>query len=146
MKVTAVDGGPRLYFVHLLGGWLSSELAKIIGKLSSIVKCTTMKKLKKREKFMNLLKRRGLTQTQFAEKVRLAWQEISGRSLSRQAVNAWINGRDVPHFSPAEVLVVLEILNCTLIELAIAFPHEKSNDAEKNLDKSLDNVKQTSDN
>jgi transcriptional regulator with XRE-family HTH domain len=97
-----------------------------------------MKKLKKRDKFMNLLKRRGLSQTQFAEKVREAWQEISGRSLSRQAVNAWINGRDVPHFSPAEVLAVLEILGCTLIELAIAFPHEKeSTHFEKNLD-SLD--------
>jgi transcriptional regulator with XRE-family HTH domain len=83
-----------------------------------------MQKLKKRDKFMNLLKRRGLTQKQFAELVENAWNGISGRPLSRQAVNAWVNGREVPRFSPAEALAVVEILNCTLTELAIAFPHE----------------------
>ncbi|MBG1242615.1 helix-turn-helix domain-containing protein [Nostoc sp.] len=79
----------------------------------------------KRYKFMSLLERRGLTQEQFAEKVESAWKEISGRKLSRQAVSAWINGRAMPNLSPAETLVVIEILGCTLTELAMAFPHNQ---------------------
>ncbi|GET39665.1 hypothetical protein MiSe_44360 [Microseira wollei NIES-4236] len=73
---------------------------------------------------MILLSRRGLTQEQFADLVESAWKLTSGRKLSRQAVNAWINGRAIPKLSPAETLVLLEILGCTLAELAIAFPHE----------------------
>ncbi|NJR21478.1 MAG: helix-turn-helix transcriptional regulator [Richelia sp. CSU_2_1] len=75
----------------------------------------------KRQTFMDLLKRKGLTQEQFAETVELAWGSISGRKLSRQAVSAWINGRAIPKLSPAETLVLVEILSCTLTELAIAF-------------------------
>lgn len=77
---------------------------------------------------MKLLERRGLTQEQFAELVENGWQGISGRPLSRQAVNAWINGRTIPKLSPAETLVITEILSCTLTELAIAFPHDLEDD------------------
>ncbi|EAW33364.1 hypothetical protein L8106_22691, partial [Lyngbya sp. PCC 8106] len=45
----------------------------------------------------------------------------SGRKLSRQAVSAWVRGHANPRLSPAEMLVILEILECTLTELAIAF-------------------------
>ncbi|MCU0547278.1 MAG: helix-turn-helix transcriptional regulator [Oscillatoriaceae cyanobacterium Prado104] len=75
----------------------------------------------KNQTFMDLLKRKGLTQEQFAEAVENAWVSISGRKLSRQAVSAWINGRATPKLSPAETLVLVEILSCTLTELAIAF-------------------------
>ncbi|BAZ83808.1 helix-turn-helix transcriptional regulator [Sphaerospermopsis kisseleviana CS-549] len=78
----------------------------------------------KKEKFVKLLKRRGLSQERFAELVENAWCTISGRKLSRQAVSAWVNGHAIPQFSPVETLVVLEILECTLTELALAFPHE----------------------
>jgi len=74
-----------------------------------------------RQKFQQLLKRRGVTQEQFAEMVGTAWAEVSGRKLSRQAVNAWVRGHSIPKLSPGEMLVVLEILGCTLTELAIAF-------------------------
>lgn len=74
---------------------------------------------------MNLLERRGLTQEQFAEMVENAWKQISGRQLSRQAVNAWINGRTIPKLSPAETLAVIEILQCTLTEFAVAFNYEQ---------------------
>ena len=87
--------------------------------------------MKKRINFMNLLKRQKLTQQQFATKVESAWTDISGRSLSRQAVNAWINGREVPKFSPGEILAVVEILECTLTELAIAFSDQKKEKLEK---------------
>lgn len=79
---------------------------------------------------MKLLEKRGLTQEQFAEIVENAWKQISGRQLSRQAVNAWVNGRAVPKLSPAETLAVVEILQCTLTELAIAFPHEELENTE----------------
>lgn len=75
---------------------------------------------------MILLERKGLTQERFAELVESAWLNISGRPLSRQAVSAWVNGRAIPKLSPAETLVVIEILGCTLTELALAFPHEQS--------------------
>jgi hypothetical protein len=78
----------------------------------------------KRQKFVKLLKRRGLSQERFTELVENAWTTISGRKLSRQAVSAWVNGHAVPQFSPAEILVILEILECTLTELALAFPHD----------------------
>ena len=78
----------------------------------------------KRTKFIKLLERRGLTQEKFVELVENAWSNIYGRKLSRQAVSAWLNGHAVPKFSPAEVLAVIEILECTLTELALAFPHE----------------------
>ena len=81
---------------------------------------------------MNLLKRQKLTQQQFANKVESAWTNISGRSLSRQAVNAWINGREVPKFSPAEILVVIEILECTLAELVVAFSNQEQEKSENN--------------
>ncbi|EAW35982.1 helix-turn-helix transcriptional regulator [Lyngbya sp. PCC 8106] len=74
-----------------------------------------------RQKFQQLLKRRGVTQEQFAEMVGTAWAEVSGRKLSRQAVSAWVRGHAIPRLSPAEMLVILEILECTLTELAIAF-------------------------
>jgi transcriptional regulator with XRE-family HTH domain len=80
--------------------------------------------MKKNLIFMNLLRRKDLTQEQFAELVEFAWRGISGRPLSRQAVSAWVNGRSIPKLSPAETLVVLEILGCTLTEFALAFPHE----------------------
>lgn len=70
---------------------------------------------------MNLLERRGLTQKQFAELVESEWKYISGRPLSRQAVNAWVNGREIPKLSPAEMLVVLSVLDCSLTELVSAF-------------------------
>ena len=72
-------------------------------------------------KFAGLLERRGLTQEQFAETVGAAWSRISGRTLSRQAVNAWVRGRTIPRLSPAETLVLIEVLGCTLTELAFAF-------------------------
>ncbi|MCL1469028.1 helix-turn-helix transcriptional regulator [Argonema galeatum] len=78
----------------------------------------------KNEIFMTLLERKGLTQERFAELVELAWNNISGRPLSRQAVSAWINGRAIPKLSPAETLVIIEILGCTLTEFAMAFPRE----------------------
>ncbi|MDM3846079.1 MAG: transcriptional regulator [Aphanizomenon gracile PMC644.10] len=78
----------------------------------------------KRTKFIKLLERRGLTQEKFVELVQDAWSTISGRLLSRQAVSAWVNGHAVPKLSPAETLAVIEILECTLTELALAFPHE----------------------
>jgi len=80
---------------------------------------------KRKSKFTALLERKGLTQEQFAEIVEQAWQGISGRPLSRQAVSAWMNGRAIPRLSPAETLVLTEILSCTLTELAFAFPHEE---------------------
>jgi len=80
---------------------------------------------------MNLLKRKKFTQQQFAKKVESAWSNISGRSLSRQAVNAWINGREVPKFSPAEILVVIEILECTLAELVVAFANQEQENSEE---------------
>ncbi|MBW4680193.1 MAG: helix-turn-helix transcriptional regulator [Microcoleus vaginatus WJT46-NPBG5] len=80
---------------------------------------------------MSLLERRGLTQEQFADRVGEAWKSVSGRQLSRQAVSAWINGRAVPKLSPAETLVIMEILGCTLTELAFAFLRE--NNSEENL-------------
>ena len=78
----------------------------------------------KRTKFVKLLERRGLSQERFVELVQDAWSNISGRPLSRQAVSAWVNGHAIPKFSPAEILAVIEILECTLTELALAFPHE----------------------
>lgn len=75
---------------------------------------------------MTLLERKGLTQERFAELVESAWLNVSGRSLSRQAVSAWINGKAIPRLSPAETLVIIEILGCTLTEFALAFPHESS--------------------
>lgn len=86
----------------------------------------------KNEIFMTLLKRRGLSQEQFAETVEAAWTNISGRSLSRQAVSAWVNGRAVPRLSPAETLVILELLECTLAELALAFPHDPKEESKEN--------------
>lgn len=80
--------------------------------------------MKKNEVFMNLLRRKDLTQEQFADLVESAWSGISGRQLSRQAVSAWVNGRAIPKLSPAETLIVIEILGCTLAEFALAFPHE----------------------
>lgn len=80
----------------------------------------------KRTKFIKLLERRGLTQENFAQLVQDAWSTISGRPLSRQAVSAWVNGHAIPKFSPAELLAVIEILECTLTELALAFPHDDS--------------------
>jgi transcriptional regulator with XRE-family HTH domain len=91
------------------------------------VKHKSMTSRKKR--FLKLLERRSLTQEQFAELVKNGWLLISGRTLSRQAVSAWINGKSVPRLSPAETLVILEILGCTLTELAIAFSDDlKDND------------------
>ncbi|MTJ14763.1 helix-turn-helix transcriptional regulator [Anabaena sp. UHCC 0187] len=78
----------------------------------------------KRTKFIKLLEHRGLTQEKFVELVQNAWRTISGRPLSRQAVSAWVNGHAIPNLSPAETLAVIEILECTLTELALAFPHE----------------------
>jgi transcriptional regulator with XRE-family HTH domain len=72
-------------------------------------------------KFVQLLERRSLSQEQFAEIVGVAWARISGRKLSRQSVNSWVRGRSIPRLSPAETLVLLEILGCTLTELAMAF-------------------------
>lgn len=84
-----------------------------------------------------LLKRKNITQEQFADIVEKGWKGISGRPLSRQAVNAWVNGREIPKLSPAEALVVIEILGCTLTELALAFSkdsqEEDTNDNEKSL-------------
>jgi hypothetical protein len=80
--------------------------------------------MKKNEVFMKLLRRKDLTQEQFAELVESAWSGISGRPLSRQAVSAWVNGKSIPKLSPAETLVIIEILGCTLTEFALAFPHE----------------------
>jgi transcriptional regulator with XRE-family HTH domain len=78
----------------------------------------------KRTKFVKLLERRGLSQERFVELVQDAWSNISGRPLSRQAVSAWVNGHAIPKLSPAETLAIIEILECTLTELALAFPHE----------------------
>lgn len=77
---------------------------------------------------MKLLERRGMTQEQFVEVVKNGWQGISGRALSRQSVSAWINGKSVPRLSPAETLVIIEILGCTLTELAIAFSEDLKDD------------------
>ena len=79
---------------------------------------------------MKLLKQRKLTQQQFAESVQKSWLNVSGRKLSRQAVSAWINGREIPRLSPMEMLVILEILECTLSEFALAFC-EKQKDSSK---------------
>jgi hypothetical protein len=82
----------------------------------------------RKTRFLKLLERRGLTQEQFVELVKNGWQGISGRALSRQAVSAWINGKSIPKLSPAETLVILEILGCTLTELAIAFSDDLKDD------------------
>ena len=75
--------------------------------------------------FQDLLRRKGLSQKDFAERVESAWASISGRKLSRQAVNAWIRGREIPKLSPNETLILIEILECTLSELAFAFREQE---------------------
>ena len=80
-----------------------------------------LKAMKSNTHFKNLLKRKNLTQQQFADLVEQAWIDVSDRKLSRQAVSLWATGRENPSFSPPEILVVIEVLGCTLAELAIAF-------------------------
>jgi hypothetical protein len=62
-----------------------------------------------------------LTQQQFADLVQSSWSSISGRKLSRQAVSAWANNRGIPRLIPAEMLIVIEILEFTLKKFALAF-------------------------
>lgn len=87
---------------------------------------------------MKLLKNKKLTQQQFAELVQTSWSNVSGRKLSRQAVSAWVNGRETPRLSPAEMLIVTEILGCTLAEFALAFSENQNK-----IEKGVDNVRQT---
>ena len=77
--------------------------------------------------FKSLLKRKKLTQQQFADLVQEAWSDVSGRKLSRQAVSLWATGKGNPSFSPVEILIVTEVLGCTLAELALAFRDRKTN-------------------
>ena len=73
------------------------------------------------EKFMEILKRSQLNQKEFAQKTTQVWKDISGRTLSENAVTNWVQGRTVPKLSPNEHAAVLSILDCTLFEWASAF-------------------------
>ena len=81
--------------------------------------------------FKKILKRRQLTQQRFTELTRNAWADISGRSLSRQAVSAWANNREIPTFTPAEMFAVIDVLGCTFAEFVLAFNTRKNKSSEK---------------
>ena len=93
-----------------------------------------MQGMKKSEnkKFMDILKRRKLSQKEFAHRTTELWREISGRTLSQNAVTDWAKGHAVPKLSPNEQAAVLSILDCTAFEWAAAFwPIEQQKKQEK---------------
>ncbi|HIK29896.1 MAG TPA: helix-turn-helix transcriptional regulator [Oscillatoriales cyanobacterium M59_W2019_021] len=77
--------------------------------------------MRKKNALMNLLKRRGLTQRRFSELLSERWQPITGRTISLQAVGNWIHGRSVPKLEPIELAITIEVLDCSLTELVLAF-------------------------
>lgn len=87
--------------------------------------------------FKRLLKRKQLTQQRFTELAQDAWADITGRSLSRQSVSAWANDREIPTFTPAEMLAIIDLLECTFTEFVLAFGTRKK----KSFKKGLTNVK-----
>jgi transcriptional regulator with XRE-family HTH domain len=97
------------------------------------------KKFEKNQKLMEIFKRTKLSQKELAEKTTQVWQEISGRTLSANAVSEWVNGKSVPKLSPNEHAAILSILDCTAFEWAQAFwaveqrkKHQKSGRRQNN--------------
>jgi transcriptional regulator with XRE-family HTH domain len=69
---------------------------------------------------MQLLKSKGLTQSGFAQKLSERWLPTTGRKISTQAVNEWANGAARPNLEPIELLILLQILDCSLEEFVLA--------------------------
>jgi len=66
------------------------------------------------DKLMNLRKRANLTQRQVAQAV----------GVTDQTVSNWEQGIHMPRLTPQQMLVLCNLLNCTLEELAAATPND----------------------
>lgn len=62
-----------------------------------------------------LIERQGLSVSRLAEEM----------GFGRHTVGNWIGGRGLPHLSPSQTLKLLQLLGCTLEELALAFNNQE---------------------
>jgi hypothetical protein len=117
VKVTAVDGGPRLYFVHLLG-----EQTSVFYNIEHwCAKSNTMSKKDNLVDFMNLYKRAGYTQKAFAEALTQRFEQIgSNRKVTTKSIREWNARKFEPRLTPSETLEMCLLLNCNLYDLALA--------------------------
>ena len=99
---------------------------------------------KKKEKideysFMNLYKRAGFSQKEFAEILTRRFGEIgSDRKITTKSIREWNSGKFEPRLTPRETLEMCQLLQCNLYDLALA------TSPKKNLDQAPDNVAKAS--
>lgn len=87
---------------------------------------------KKKEKidghtFMNLYKKAGFSQKEFAEILTRRFAEIgSDRKITPKSIREWNNGKFEPKLTPRETLEMCLLLQCNLYDLVLATSPKKN--------------------
>src|SRR4028118_1178204 len=71
--------------------------------------------------FMNLYKRAGFSQKEFADILTRRFAEIgSERKITTKSIREWNSGKFEPRLTPRETLEMCLLLNCNLYDLVLA--------------------------
>jgi hypothetical protein len=71
--------------------------------------------------FMNLYKRAGFSQKEFADILTRRFAEIgSDRKITTKSIREWNNGKFEPRLTPRETLEMCLLLGCNLYDLVLA--------------------------
>jgi hypothetical protein len=79
--------------------------------------------------FMNLYKRAGFSQKQFADILTRRFAEIgSDRKITTKSIREWNNGKFEPRLTPRETLEMCLLLQCNLYDLVLATTPKKNSE------------------
>lgn len=76
---------------------------------------------------MNLYKRAGFSQKEFADTLTRRFAEIgSDRKITAKSLREWDSGKFEPHLTPRETLEMCLLLQCNLYDLVLATSPKRS--------------------
>jgi hypothetical protein len=79
--------------------------------------------------FMNLYKRAGFSQKEFADILTRRFSEIgSDRKITPKSIREWNSGKFEPRLTPRETLEMCLLLQCNLYDLVLATTPRKNTD------------------
>jgi len=80
--------------------------------------------------FMNLYKRAGFSQKQFADILTRRFAEIgSERKITTKSIREWNSGKFEPRLTPRETLEMCLLLQCNLYDLVLATSPRQNTEA-----------------
>jgi hypothetical protein len=78
--------------------------------------------------FMNLYKKAGFSQKEFAEILTRRFSEIgSDRKITPKSIREWNSGKFEPRLTPRETLEMCLLLQCNLYDLVLATSPKRNN-------------------